>query len=295
MAQDSQGTGSLYDFLYLDKDRIYSIIAQLNGNGVLKTLKQTNGEKNSDTSELDMTGEANAMLLKAKGNAKKKLTEELHDSLELTHDTTWSIPLQLLDLLAQGNHITFGTHNSRLGSLSLLGGCIKVFDVATLKQALPLFAQFMQSQEIRDPSIKNKNKKKSKNKVNSDDIEIVPNVTFGVMNNFLSIVPDSLLIDFYEDTGNESWIMLNKNNLTINASDLFLKYGTSIPGKWYVLGIIDALPDHLADENEVEFDDDEHELRAALSTMTEELRVAFGRKPRKYGVTPLIIFRQIQQ
>ncbi|CDH25030.1 DUF6414 family protein [Xenorhabdus bovienii] len=114
MAQGSQGTGSLYDFLYLDKERVYSIIAQLNNNGVLKTLKQTNGEKNSDTSELDVPGEASVMLLKAKGKAKKRLTEELNESLERTHDTTWTLPLQLLDLLSEKDYMALATRGLAL-------------------------------------------------------------------------------------------------------------------------------------------------------------------------------------
>ncbi|MDE1492578.1 DUF6414 family protein [Xenorhabdus bovienii] len=296
MAQDSQGTGFLYDFLYLDKERVYSTIAQLNNSGVLKTLKQTNGEKNSDTSELDVTGEASVMLLKAKGKAKKRLTEELNESLEFTHDTTWTLPLQLLDLLSEKDYITQGTCDSRLGSLSILQGRIKVFDVTTLKQSLPLFIQFMSLQEtssspILPPKVRNKNKKNQ----NIDDIEIGPGITFGSVDKFLSMVPDSLQIDFYENTGNESWMTLDKNNLTINASDLSMKYGSNISGEWYVLGIVDALPDCITDDFGIENHKEENAIKVGLFHMIDELKNFLGRSPSRYGITPLIIFRKIKQ
>ncbi|PHM40477.1 DUF6414 family protein [Xenorhabdus szentirmaii] len=295
MAQGSQDTGSLYDFLYLDKDRIYSIIAQLNDNGVLKTLKQTNGDRNTDSSELDVTGEASAMLLKAKGGAKKKLTEELHESLELTHDTTWSLPLQLLDLLSESEYIKQGTDNSRLGSLSLLQGYIKVFDVTTLKQSLPLLAQFTSLQEAtHSPTLPPKAKKNSKKK-DINDMEMSPGITLGMMNQFLSMVPDSLQINFYENSNNQSWMALDKGSLTINSSDLSLKYGSNIPGKWYVLGIIDALPDDSEGGHKFKNYEEDGELKSGLFIMIDQLRNLFGRNPHKYGVTPLIIFRKIEQ
>ncbi|HED3889375.1 TPA: hypothetical protein R4229_001733 [Morganella morganii] len=296
MAQDSQNTGSLYDFLYLDKERIKSIIAQLNDNGVLQTLKQVNGEKNTDTSGLNIGGGAGALLFKAEGKANKSLTDECSESFELTHDATWSLPLQLLDLLHAHNLITFGTSDSRLGSLSLISGNIVIFDVSTMKKSLPFFANYFALQ--RENALSNippKARPSKKKPKTIDDIEVSDGVTVGIIKDLLDVIPTQIQVDFYEVGGSRSWMSLNPEWLTINPTDLALKYGSRLPGQWNVLGIVDAMPDYLMDTTFEPFIlDEDNDMKSGVCGMIDQLRTMFGRSDTKYGITPLLIFRKIE-
>lgn len=294
MEQDLQNTVSLYDFLYLDRDRIKSLIAQLNDNGVLQTLKQTNGDKSFDSSELDVGGTANAIVFKAKGKAAIKLGEESNESLELTHDATWSLPLQLLDLLAEKNLITIGSSDSRLGSLSLISGNIVVFDVTTMKKSLPFFANYMELQKRNiAKTLPPKAKKSKKTPHDINELEVSDGMTVGVISNFLDIIPTSVQMELYDDHGNKSWMTLNPEWLTINATDLALKYGSTLPGQWHVLGIIDAIPESL--NNSSKFTHEEtNEMKSGIYGMIDELKNLLGRSDSQYGITPILMFRAIE-
>jgi len=52
MAQDSQNTDSLFDYFYVDKERISALTAQLFESGVLNNVKQTALESEKDLKEI---------------------------------------------------------------------------------------------------------------------------------------------------------------------------------------------------------------------------------------------------
>ncbi|WP_341268752.1 hypothetical protein [Morganella morganii] len=253
-------------------------------------------KKNTDTSGLNVGGGAGALLFKAEGKANKSLTDECSESFELTHDATWSLPLQLLDLLHAHNLMTFGTSGSRLGSLSLISGNIVIFDVSTMKKSLPFFANYLALQRKRiSPTLPPKAKSSKKSPNTADDIEVADGVTVGIIKDFLDVIPTQIQVDFYEVGGSQSWMSLNPEWLTINPTDLALKYGSNLPGQWNVLGIVDAMPDYLVDTNSEPFiRDEDNEMKSGVYGMIDQLRTMFGRSDTKYGITPLLIFRKIE-
>ena len=90
------------------------------------------------------------------------------------------------------------------------------------------------------------------------------------------------------------WCCLQGGGMTTPVDDLLLKHGVAVHGKWSLLGILDAVPDSgvLADDPPVGPEDSMATLMRALAPLA---RQVLGRPPDHYGVTPLLIFREIGQ
>lgn len=111
MDQDSQSTDSLFDYFYVDKERVNAITAQLFPSGVLNSIKQTSGESEKDLKEL----KAGLSLIGVKTNA----SESWNRSQERLFDSSWSIPLNLLDKLSESGRIKASLNDARLGDIVL--------------------------------------------------------------------------------------------------------------------------------------------------------------------------------
>lgn len=100
-----------------------------------------------------------------------------------------------------------------------------------------------------------------------------------------------------------SWAALKEEHLIGSGSDLILKHGVSIPGDWQMLGILDAQPDpggqaDIDANSHIDFADlthsESHSLVEQLARiMSPIVRVLLGRPGSHYGVTPLLIFREV--
>ncbi|HGW5160047.1 TPA: hypothetical protein ACNIIQ_003575 [Proteus mirabilis] len=288
MALDSQNTVSLYDFIYLDKPRILTLLAQLSSNGVQQSLKLINGEKTSISVEKKMGAKAGILGSGVSGDGGKKTQDDSTESIESIHDVSWSSPIQLLDLLSELGVIHNGTEGSSLGSIVIAKGGVRIFDVMSLKKALPVIGAMFNA-GLDQPSLPPKAKqKKSKN---IEDIVIEGGLTIGMVGSMLDFVNDSLQMDLFEENGNATWMTLSIDGLTINSADLALKYGSRIPGEWIVIGIIDSLPDHYS-EQYIEIPDDNNPMKSGLSGMLDAIRDNMGRKSTSYSLTPLMVFRK---
>ncbi|HHD7737804.1 MULTISPECIES: DUF6414 family protein [Providencia] len=290
MALDSQNTVSLYDFIYLDKPRIYTLLAQLSIDGVQQSLKKINGEKSAETTEKKMEGKGNLGVAAGAVASSHKTTEDASELIESMHDVSWSSPMQLLDVLSELNIIHRGTDGANIGSVILARGGIRIFDVISLRKAIPVLgalAGFQQNNSNLPP----KAKKAKRSKVDIHDIEIEAGVTIGMMSGLLDLVDDSLQVDLFEHNGNQTWMTLSSSGMTINSSDLALKYGSQIPGEWYVIGIVDALPDWESGQF-MNIPEDMNPLKSGLYEMLDSIRNSMGRRAGSYGVTPLMVFRK---
>lgn len=81
-----------------------------------------------------------------------------------------------------------------------------------------------------------------------------------------------------------------------SASDLHLKHGLTIAGTWHLVGILDCLPSITqSDPNAVGrlVGDKDNVFSEALAMMLQEHRMMMGRPSECYGVTPLIIMREM--
>lgn len=94
------------------------------------------------------------------------------------------------------------------------------------------------------------------------------------------------------------WGSLIPEGLTSSPGDLMLKHGIQIAGQWSTVGILDATPD--TTKSEVEQAIDQVKAMAALGAvmggiglMASHLRPMLGRPTEAYGITPLLVFREV--
>ncbi|MFS7191010.1 hypothetical protein AB6864_00730 [Serratia proteamaculans] len=279
MGQESQAIDSLYDFLYVDRERASSLTAQLYGPGVVTTVKQitTDGDKSSKGVGFDVK------ILKGKASVEEAIsrTQERH------FDASWSLPINLLDKLSESGLIHRGLNGERLGSTVLVQGRMRIFDISMVQKTMPFIGKLFQNDQ---PNLPPKAKKKSNS--NTDDILVAPGITLGMVGDLLNVIPNTLQVDFIDDQSHTIWMTINKDYLTINPDDMALKYGGTIPGEWYVIGLIDALPMMSKNESSPPVFPD-NPLKNGLTTMLDSIKDMAGRDNNSYGMTPLIIFRKI--
>jgi hypothetical protein len=94
------------------------------------------------------------------------------------------------------------------------------------------------------------------------------------------------------------WSSLAENGLMVPASDLMLKHGIAISGLWSMVGVIDALPDDINGESA-------HQTAQAdaakslgftgetIGGLAPAIRGMLGRPKDAFGMTPLLIFREV--
>lgn len=273
MEQESQSTDSLYDFLYIDKERASSLLTQLYTPGVVKSIKRTA----SDSDKEITNGGFDVKLAKAGISIEEAITH----TQEKLFDASWALPINLLDKLSEDGFIHKGIDGARLGNNVIITGDIRFFDISFIKKSIPFMGKVMLSQMPISKGAK---------KVKFEDIPIAENLTLGLMEGLFDVIPDSLQVDFMDDYGNNIWMTISRDNFTINPDDMMLKYGGEIPGEWHVLGLVDALPDT---EQTSQATFPIHPIKDGMKDMLSGIKEMAGRPDESYGMTPLIIFRKI--
>lgn len=272
MAQDSQSTDSLFDYFYVDKERISALTAQLFSEGVLSSIKQRSTESENDLKEM----KGGLPLLAARINS----SEAWSRGQERSFDSTWSIPLNLLDKLSEAGKIGSTLNDAKLGDIVLLKGMMKIFDAQMLHLCMPIVKK-MKLNEIK--RTKNQQEKTLLRSEVSD---------FENAEEMIKILPPTTHIDFADSSGNLSWMSVEPTNLTTTLSDVSLKYGPFIPGEWHILCIVDAYADdEKLDNPDAPYPAIQNDLKNGMEQILLMMRVMMGRPTGSFGITPLIIFR----
>lgn len=273
MDQDSPNINSLYDYLYIDRERINALTAQLFSTGVITSVKQASQESDGFKKDAKIGIPLVAGALSS--------TESASRSQERIFDSSWSLPLNLLDKLSEQGRISRSITDARLGDLVLVSGMMKIFDANMVHQFMPTFKKLKLSEikNERNQSIKNILKEEVKGLEAAEEM--------------VKFLPTSTQIDFADSEGNQIWMSVNTSNLTIGMGDLALKYGPFIPGEWHILGFVDAYADDKLDNPDAPYPHNLNELKSAMDSMLIIIRTLMGRADGSYGMTPLMIFRTV--
>lgn len=271
-AQDSQSIDSLFDYFYVDKERVSALTAQLFPSGVLNSVKQTSTESENDLKEL----KGGIPLVGMRSNA----SEAWSRGQERIFDSSWSLPLNLLDKLSETGRMKTSLHEAKLGDLVLMKGMMKIFDAQMVHLCMPIVKKIKQNELKSEKNTQVKNALKQELS-GLDDAEAM-----------VKILPPTTHIDFADSSGNLSWMSVEPTNLTTTLSDVSLKYGPFIPGEWYILGIVDAYADDTKVDNpDAPYPTVSNDLKRGMEPMLLMMRGLMGRPTGSYGITPLIIFR----
>lgn len=202
---------TLIDFLYIDKEKVDSFLSQIQ-KGALRSVKKTN----DITQGSSLSGEVSVPTL-AKGTMSD--TNQDKTSSEEQYDPYHS---QLLDLV---NFLSLPINNdipeTDGSQLVLLEAKISIRNLETLKKIIPIFRNNKEFFGFSNKSFQMLSKQ------------------LKIAEEMLSLMPLSIDIEAKFDSGLSIKGPLKESCLSVKSDDLFRSYGTTLPGKWFILGIID--------------------------------------------------------
>lgn len=271
MASEVLDTEFLCDILYTDRERLSSYLAQIDPNGVITGYKTSTTDSSSMASMIK--GNAAVASASVTGNFGNQ------DFAERTFDPAGALPIEVMNRLDEANFIRTTTENASIGNLVLVNGSISLRDFSQFISFWPIIKKVV-PWEVFAAGIP------------------MPNVDASVLGEDLEMCAKALLDSMSHPVqmtikGSQGgfWSTLSDSSFTVSTVDLFLKHKKSLPGEWFVLGILDGKP---LDDEQVEVDVEDNMLDKMHDGIA-TFRSLFGRPKNYYGISPLVIFRKVQK
>ncbi len=285
--QEAQSNVSVFDFVYADHSRIGTIISQFSNFGNLTSIvHDVSAEKGtSESSSVDTKGNAavvSATHTVAGGNHKSHA-----EASQRSYDPKWINALSFLDQIEEKDLLKRSLNEATLGDLVLITGPVQIRDFATLKKlwGLPTFRAFAELGADTQPASESRNERKQKRKERALPSEI------DLFFEMIDVLPHPAQITIGDDP--VGWGILDERGMMSTASDHLLKYGGPIPGTWAVVGILDAYPSITETPeivHNVGVEQIVHVLFGQIEPITRQL---LGRPSEAFGITPLLVFREV--
>lgn len=247
---------SLIDFLYIDKERVDSLISQLR-NGTLRSVTKTIGASEGSV----LSGKGKIPVLSGQVTTKNKSKEEASEEYDPYHS-------QIIELL---NDLSIAPLNELpeqcSGELVCIHAPIKIRDLHSIKKLIPVmeknsrFFKLAKARDIKD--------------------------TLKVMNDMVQAMNDAieLSIKFESTLINGT---LREGCLSIQQSNLNRMYGTDMPGHWYILGILDTHSTSLINALMPNISDS---IESIIDACTIAINQMYSHA--QYGIVPILIYREI--
>lgn len=265
-----QTTKSIYDFIYLDLDRIHSYYAQLMDGVPNQKTSSSREQKNHNYKAtagprdiLHMAGE--------KGSS-------IEESLDQLMDMHHVLPRDMINLLDRHELISKKLAASNLGRLVMVQGLINFADFETLSKNSDVATEYAQV----DGEFTDDEKKNVKNV-----IKIIKAYPIGVQ----------ATMQIKSSTTQHAWMALDKKYLTSAHLVSALKHDMLSSEEFIVLGILDAIPDKFVTDESKDLERFRESLVNAkpffdaLFSMSGTYKELIGRPNDFYGITPVSIFR----
>jgi hypothetical protein len=258
---ESAETAEVYDFLYVDRARISALYAQLFPQGILTSVKTTAQQSFSDDTNVG----TDVKILKAEA----KSTDGGSEGIEHMFDASWSIPLEVLDCLRSRSLVLESARGAGLGSIILTDCYLRVIEFASMEN-------------LWEPAMRLASSQPSQS--------ILPE-TVSTISEAMKAMPRAIHAHFLTKDA-VLWSSLQPENLTIPMTDLTLKYGGTVSGSWKILYLLDAWPD-TGEPPDVSSIWSAGQMMDGILTAIHALRTMMGRPTSWFGITPLMIFRDI--
>lgn len=249
-------SSSLIDFLYVDKERVDSLISQLR-NGTLRSVTKTIGTSEGSF----MSGKGNIEVVSGKIGSKNKTKEEASEEYDPYHSQIIGLlndlsisPLQSLPSLCSGK-------------LVCIQAPIKIRDLRSIKKLMPVLEK--NSKFFQLPNNHN-----------------IKNI-FKAMTSMIEAMDDSIELSIKFDSILISGT-LREGCLSIQQSDLNRTYGIDLPGKWYILGILDSQ----VKNNSENIISPPGTIEDAIDACTTAINQLYSNA--QYGIVPILIYREIK-
>lgn len=300
MASESARDGSVYDILYADNRRLSSLLSQFSDDGIVTELARSDEEGSANKVGVNLKLVAGDTTSSGRETKTQKI------------DPQWLLPLLFLD---EAQHlIERDIAQAAIGSLVLIQGKLIVTDVRILQKLWSTpGARKSILQQIRDaerakalaladeaapPNRASRRAAKIQNKKSEEGGEAE------LIMELLPLLPHSPQINLVSPD-HVAWATIDPANVFGSVEDLMLKHGAKVAGSWAMVGILDARPfEERDDEDYDEIVGFEDRLRIGMlqdsiwklaAELAYPARQALGRPFTSYGMTPLVIFREIER
>lgn len=279
MEQESPSIESIFDFIYLDNTKIRSFYAQLTGSGAITSRKNTSATSDDSTAEFSGS-------IPAVATAKSTFKNTAGLGSEDIFDASVTMPREMIDRLDELGFVNRDIDPEILGNLLLIEGRLSIVDVSVIKGFIEPTANFMAS-SMPNTTSSHKKKKDEFNKLMTPMLQFIKEVPYAL--------EGKLLVDTGHTGENdiplcdEIWMTLSRSEMINSAHDINFKHGEFMSGKWYVLGVLDAVP-----FDGFTYHTEKNELRDLISQTTGMLKEQFGRPNNAFGMTPIAIFRVLK-
>ena len=297
--QGDQSSDSVFDFLYHDHRRIASFLSQFDANGLLTGLTQSEGvTKGSKRSKKVGVGADVALFGGGRMEVEIGPGDSGSESLERVYDPYWANARQFLDVLQERNMIVRDLDNASIGQIVLTTGYLSIQDLGMMKEA---WKSPMIQKKVMSGGNTGKRKANMTAAQKAAALEEEENTKLFL--EMIQLMPHSVharMLTRQNDSARLVWCVLNQENLVTSASDVALTYGYMMSGEWSILGILNAQPEFLTPDLAGQFDENDLGLTESIVGQVTKLlapvvRVSLGRPSAAFGITPLLIFREVAQ
>lgn len=285
MAPVQEKADSVYDFLYFDLPRIQIFNSQFDQYGHLTEL--TRSVQTTDT----VGGTLDVKVVKSDTSASQQT------GVSKKYEAQFVAPLSFLDH-AKGL-IVRDINKAGIGQFVLATGSLRILDLMMLKEAWELTSVkklVLHGAQVASQN-NNPNQSRQERRANQRRSENVDAASAGVnfMFDMLRIMPHGFQGQLDAGTS-QIWSPMRAEGFITPPRDLLLNHGIDVSGLWNIVGILDATPTHdgqlLAAPAAPGPDSTSLVGNVALSIQP-MARQILGRPKGAYGVTPLLIFREV--
>ena len=189
--------------------------------------------------------------------------------------------------------------NTRIGKFVLSSGQLLLLDLGLLKSSWdkPAIQKLIRASMAADEP--KSSLSRSERRALGAKGENSKNSEFDLLMALLSMMPHALQLRLINSEAS-LWCTLDEQFLIGKSSDFLLKHGALIDGEWNVLGVLDATPwdPNYKHENGDTAEDilariAETAVGQVAARLFHASRGVTGRPPMSYGVTPILIFRDV--
>lgn len=290
---------ALYDFLYLDRERIGSYTAQFDDFGVLTQTKRT-------ASASETGGKSGSAGIPQLASGAVQHAKTSTDTIDRQYDPRYTVPLTLIEHLENAGMIQRELSSASLGTLVLVRGSLEITDIRMMKSLWkPIMAFWMRStfsahidQKITEKGKKGAELLRARAAITAqEEFKVLRSrmtEQFSTLADIVQVLPHPLQASIKGEHG-ATWSVLDPQHMTTNVDGFALMHGKSIPGMWSAIALVDALPEN-DEEHSDPFKDigERSKTVESMNAMQEMLRNQFGRPRTSYGISPIAIYRSIE-
>lgn len=255
----TQTTSNLVDFLYIDIERIDSLISQLQ-QGTLRSISKTIGTTQGYSS-------FSKLKLGAKVIEGETSRTESNNNNELSTENYDPYHSKIIEVLNLLNLELISSEQSYSAKLGIITGGITIRDLSTFSNILPVM--------LKHPSTFGKLDKSTQNNLKA-------------MKDFIDCTPSTIDITIHSEKGFISGT-INPGNLLLSMPDLLKNFGTALPGKWIIIGIFDTMSKN---DNPQLVPDFDQTIESVVDIYANAMSTLYAQA--KTRVIPLVIFRELE-